>query len=161
MARIAALAFAALALAACERFPRDSAGALERIEQRKVVRVGLVENPPWVAGAGGLEPDLLIRWAAEQGARVETRRGDLDLLVEALDKREIDVLLAGLEKKTPYASKLALTQPYVNVRGRDGKKEAHVVAVTPGESALLLSLDRYLKGQDEAALRRRSGMPPP
>ena len=155
--------FALATLAGCDRFPRDSAGALERIERERVVRVGVVEHPPWVRLDGprpaGLEPQLVEGWAAGLGARVEYRAGDLDALAKALHRRELDVLVAGLEAKTPYAAKTALSQAYVTVTGPDGAKEKHVMAVTQGESALLLSLDRFLKAQDETALRRAAGAP--
>ena len=158
-------AVALLLLGGCDRFPRDSAGALERIERDHVVRVGVVEHPPWVRlGAGapaGIEPALVEGWAAERRARVEYRTGDLHALMEALHRREIDVLAAGLHDKTPYAAKAAISQPYVTVKDARGKKETHVLAATPGESALLLSLDRFLKAQDEAAIRRAAGAAAP
>jgi hypothetical protein len=154
-----------LALAGCDRFPRDSAGALERIEREHVVRVGVVDHPPWVRLGGarpsGVEPALVEAWAAEQGARVAWRSGDLDGLVQALHRRELDVLLAGLDAKSPYGRKAALSQVYVTVKDASGKAEKHVMAVTQGENALLLSLDRFLKRQDEAAIRRAAGASAP
>lgn len=149
-----------LGTAACDGFPRDSAGALARIDRERRVRVGAVDHAPWVRLQGGaptgLEPMLVSGWARSRGATVEWRPGALDPLSEALHARELDVLIAGLDEKTPYAPRLALTQPYLSaeVRGRSTKR---VLAVQPGENALLLSLDRWLLAQDEAALRRAVG----
>jgi ABC-type amino acid transport substrate-binding protein len=158
MARIAALALTVLALAACERFPRDSAGALDRIEREMVVRVGVVEHAPWVTVAGGrpggLEPQLIEAWAAQRGARVAYVQGSLEDMAEALHRREVDILAAGLDRKTPFKKQVELTQGYLTLKER-GKKKAHALGVTQGESALLLSLDRFLKAQDEAALKQR------
>ena len=153
-----AFVFAPLIVGACVRPPRDSKGGLERIRGEGVVRVGVVENPPWVRLEGGrpsgLEPELIQRWAAGLGARPAYRAGDLDELAEALHRREITVLAAGLERKTPYKKKLALTEAYLKIE-ENGRKTQRALAVTQGESAVLFSLDRFLGAQDEAQLRAR------
>jgi polar amino acid transport system substrate-binding protein len=104
----------------------------------------------------GLEPELIEAWAKRLGARVNWKHGAEAELIEALHRREIDVLAAGLDSKTPYKSELGLTQPYVKVEDRHGSKKKHVLAVTPGESALLFALDQFLAVQDQAGLRRRA-----
>jgi polar amino acid transport system substrate-binding protein len=76
-------------------------------------------------------------------------------LVEALHRRELDVVAAGLQSESPYGKQVALTRSYVEVDDRYGSTKKHVLAVMPGESALLLSLDRFLAAQDKDALRRR------
>ena len=148
----------ALLLIGCDSLPRDSAGALERVSGGEL-RVGVAENPPWVhwqdGAVSGLEPELIESWAKSINARVLWRRGSEAELVEALNRRELDVMAAGLDSKTPYAAKLALTQPYVEVEER-GKKKKHLLAVTPGESALLFALDRFLAAQDRDSLKRRA-----
>jgi polar amino acid transport system substrate-binding protein len=147
-------------LGACDAIPipQDSAGTLNRIRGGEL-RVGVADNPPWVHFDGGrvagLEPELIEVWAKELGARVVWHRGAEAELAEALHRREVDVLAAGLDSKTPYQSKLGLTQPYIEVEDRYGSKKRHVLAVTQGESALLLSLDQFLAAQNGAGLRRR------
>lgn len=159
MPTLATTVLAALLLAGCDSFPRDSAGTLDRVRGGEL-RIGVADNPPWVrfesGRAVGLEPELIERWAKKLGARVSWRRGAEAELVEALHRREIDVLAAGLDSKTPYKSKLGLTQPYIEVEDRYGSRKKHVLAVTPGESALLFSLDRFLAVQDKPSLRRRA-----
>ncbi len=109
-------------------------------------------HPPWAViedgAVRGIEAQLLEQWAAALGARVEWRRGALDELVEALHRREIDVLAAGFHHDTPYAHKLALTQPYTEATNAHGKTARLVLAVTPGESAMLFDLDRFLAARD-------------
>ena len=148
-----------LLLIGCDSLPRDNAGALERVSGGEL-RVGVVENPPWVhwqdGAASGLEPELIASWAKSIDARVLWRQGSEGELVEALNRRELDVIAAGLDSTTPYAAKLALTQPYVDVEERGGKKKKHLLAVTPGESALLFALDRFLAAQDRDSLKRRA-----
>jgi polar amino acid transport system substrate-binding protein len=151
---ISLLAIIALVGSACTSIPRDSGGALSRI-RGGVLRAGVIEHPPWTAvddhnKVSGVEAQLIEHWASDLGARVEWRHADLDELVEALHHREIDVLAAGLHDATPYAPKLALTQPYAEVGDGRGGQQRLVLAVTPGESALLLHLDRFLAGHDFA-----------
>ena len=148
---ISFLAAATLAAWSCTYVPRDSHGALERVRDG-VVRVGVVEHPPWTViddgVVSGIEPQLLEAWASRLGARVEWRAGDLDELAEALHRRELDVLAGGLHQNTPYATKLALTQPYAESQDPHRKTRRLVLAVTPGESALLFALDQFVAALD-------------
>jgi ABC-type amino acid transport substrate-binding protein len=148
------LAAAAFATCSCTSVPRDSHGALDRV-RGGVLRAGVVDHPPWTVvddhTVTGTEAQLLEDWAAQLGARVEWRAGDLDELVEALHRREVDVLAAGLHQNTPYAPQLALTQPYAESTDARGKTQRVVLAVTPGESALLFNLDQFLAGRHGAS----------
>jgi polar amino acid transport system substrate-binding protein len=144
-------------LPACDVVPRDAASAYERARDGEL-RVGVIAAPPFVTvdgQIGGLEPDLLADWGGQINARMVWRSGSLDELVEALHRREIDVLAAGLDAGTPYKTKLALTRPYLETRDRHDQRHKHVLAVTQGESKLLFELDRYLAAQDKAALLER------
>ena len=69
-------------------------------------------------------PSGLRAWALK--SRVIT--GPTDALVEALYKRELDVLVMGLTDKTPHSGKLALSQPYLEVKTHIG--------VAPGQMPL-------------------------
>jgi polar amino acid transport system substrate-binding protein len=154
---------ASLALMAGCDLPRDSAGTLKRARAGGELRVGVVDNPPWVRVAGerpgGIEPALLQRWAESERVKLRWVPGDLDGHVRALERNEIDLLIAGFTAETPYKSRLGLTQAYLSNRDRiaalDEKakkrlaKGSRVMAAAPGESALLLSLDRYLLGLGE------------
>lgn len=157
--RRASIAAVLVLLAGCDQLPRDSAGALKRIQSTREVRVGVTEHEPWVRWEGdratGVEPELVERWAQTLGARATWRKDALAELVKALHRREIDVLAAGLEETTPHAPELGLSQPYLEVPDARGKKRRHALAVTQGESALLFSLDRFLGQQDEAQLEQR------
>jgi hypothetical protein len=154
---LALVLLSAVLLIGCDAIPRDSAGALNRVRGGEL-RVGVADHPPWVRFEGGrvagLEPELIEAWAKGHGARVSWKHGAEAELVEALHRREVDVLAAGLDSKTPYKPELGLTQPYVEVEDQHGLKKKHVLAVTSGESALLFSLDQFLAAQDKAGLRR-------
>lgn len=156
--RASVVLFLGLFLINCGVFPRDSAGTLDRVSGGEV-RVGVVNHPPWVRVEGhqvtGIEPTLIERWAQQLDSRVLWRPGAESDLVEALHRRELDVVAAGLQGDSPYGSQVALTQPYLRIQERYGSTKTHVLAVMPGESALLLSLDRFLASQPTAALRRQ------
>jgi polar amino acid transport system substrate-binding protein len=141
----------AWATCSCTSVPRDSYGALDRV-RGGVLRAGAVHHPPWTVvddqTASGIEVQLVEEWASTLGARVEWRAGDLDALVDALHRREIDVLAAGLHRNTPYTAKLALSQPHADAEDAHGETQRLVLAVTQGESALLFDLDRFLAARD-------------
>ena len=150
-------ALALLAMAGCE-YPRDAEGTLERV-RGGILRVGVAEHPPWVVMRDdkpeGIEPRLLSAFAAKLGARIEWVRGSEAALVEALKRRRIDVLAAGLRHDTPWKRHGAVSLPYAQTRvvvaappgalppGEMPRK--HVMLAAPGESRFLFELDRFLK----------------
>jgi polar amino acid transport system substrate-binding protein len=108
-----------LALAVGCHIPRDAEGTLARV-RNGTMRVGVSEHSPWVRLASeepeGVEPALLRRWAKQLDARLEWVRGSEAALVEGLRQGAIDVLVTGLQRTTPFASKVALSQPYLTTR---------------------------------------------
>lgn len=66
---------AAFLLLSCD-LPCDQRGTLDRIASEKRLRVGLVENVPWVKRGpngepSGVEVELIIRFATDVGATPE------------------------------------------------------------------------------------------
>jgi hypothetical protein len=225
---VAALLIGILSAGGCSDFPKDNAETLKQLEAGREMKVGVAHNPPWTAVADGriegVEPALVTQWAESLGTRAHFITGPADDLVEALYKRELDVLVMGLTDKTPHSGKLALSQPYLEVKIQIGvapgqtpladwagqriavdperldlvakvreleaepvprnggeppepimagydfelerrgltptqdelSKERRIIAVIPGESALLLSLDRFLQAQDREAIKNRA-----
>lgn len=117
-----------------------------------VLRVGVVESPPWTITRGGepegIEPGLVRAFAAEHHARVEWRPGGQSALGEQLEKRELELLIGGIDAKDPLAAKAGATQPYLTIG-----KQKHIMLVGPGENRLLLALDRFLAGHKSEASR--------
>jgi hypothetical protein len=64
--------------------------------------------------------------------------------MERLHRHELDLLLAGLIKSTPWQNKVALTRPFLETQ-RGDRKVQHVLAVPPGENGWLVRLERFLK----------------
>jgi polar amino acid transport system substrate-binding protein len=120
-------AIACLLTAGCQ-FPRDPEGTLER-STGGTLRVGVAENPPWVRlggrEPGGVEPELIRRFAATIDAEVAWHRGSETELIEALRGFQLDVVIAGLTTTSVWQKEVAITSPYLDTEIQ--------FAVPPGE----------------------------
>lgn len=143
-----AVVSAILLLTGCGlQVPKDPEGTLDRVTDG-VMRVGVTENPPWVEldGSGepaGSEPALIARFADELGAEIAWTDGSEAVLLEALDRGELDVVLGGFRDDTPWVDLGAITRPYREVEGVDGV-ERHVMIVRLGENGFQVALERFL-----------------
>jgi len=135
---------------ACTDLPRDPKGTLRQLQSRPM-RVGLVENSPWVVRSteepAGVEVDLIRNFATQLGTTVEWRPGGEQEQLEALEHYQLDVVIGGFTDSTPWRKYVGLTSPYFEQT--DGVPEysqpqKHVIAVPPGENALVKRLDEFL-----------------
>jgi polar amino acid transport system substrate-binding protein len=130
--------------------PRDPEGTLERV-RGGTMRVGVVVHEPFtrvVDGTpSGTEVELVQEFAGTLGAQVEWTPGTEAELMEALGKRELDLVIGGISAKTPYGSHVALSRPYLRARltvgappGQTPPKEleGERVAVEQGHVAIAL-----------------------
>jgi len=105
---------AVLSIAACN-LPRDSSGTLDRV-RHGTMRVGLITNPPWVTDSGattdGVEQQLVKELASRLDARVDWVRRPSSELLEALHRRELDLVIGGLTSTLPWQKEVAFTKPY-------------------------------------------------
>lgn len=140
--------------------PRDSDGTLDRITGG-TMRVGFVVDTPWVTdssdGPGGVEPAFVRALARDLGARVQWTRGQQSQLLETLSGRELDLVVGGLDAKSPWKEKLALTRPYYT--------DTVLVADTAG-APLPPTIERVMvavrQGDPVAAeIRKKKGTPRP
>jgi polar amino acid transport system substrate-binding protein len=151
-ARAAAMAMAvAMTLVSCN-LPRDPERTLERA-RGGTIRVGAVENPPWVVvregRVEGVEPALAESIAADAGAQIEWVVSSETVLFEELKHNRIDLLVGGLRDDSPWTDQIALTDPYFTREGEPGR----VLALPPGENAWLLRVERMLAGKQAEARR--------
>jgi polar amino acid transport system substrate-binding protein len=132
------LLIGAAILAGCQ-YPRDVEGTLDRVEGG-TLRVGASENEPWVnlktSPPGGVEPEIVSRFAKTIDAEVRWVRGDSEELVEALANGQLDIVIAGIDRKSEHQRKAALTRPYVDTElllahppGEEMPDEGHDVRV--------------------------------
>jgi polar amino acid transport system substrate-binding protein len=137
------------ALSSCG-LPRDADHTLDRV-RRGELRVGVSEHPPWTTfrddRVDGIEPRLVADLARGLGARPVWRRGAESELLEALGRRELDIVVGGLTDASPWKGQVALTRPHFTdtLAGR-----AHVFAVSPGENAFLVHVERFLEPRERA-----------
>lgn len=151
-ATVACLLAALLALAGCGTYPADPEGTLERV-RGGTLRVGASVNGDWVRIPGGstsparvegTEADLVRQFAEQLGAEVEWVQGTEHVLAEELKHGALDVVIGGLDDKTPWSTHAGLTRPYTESRDSRGSLHKHVMLVPLGENAFLLELDRFL-----------------
>ncbi|MBE2315618.1 transporter substrate-binding domain-containing protein [Solirubrobacter sp. CPCC 204708] len=100
----------AVVVAGCQ-YPRDPEGTLERV-RGGTLRVGVAPVEPWEA----VERQLISEFARTLDARIEWVEGSESELMEALAGRQLDVVIAGLDRASPWMNEAALTRPYVTVQ---------------------------------------------
>jgi hypothetical protein len=134
--------------------PRDPEGTLKRV-RGGVLRVGAIDEPPWIAWGDrsepqGVEADLVRRLADLLQARIEWTKGSEQTLFQALEHYELDLVVGGLTADSPRQDQAGFSKPYfVANDGRlsflpSSDRDKHVWAVPPGENAWLNFIERQL-----------------
>jgi polar amino acid transport system substrate-binding protein len=108
-----------LALGACQ-YPRDPEGTLDRVTGG-TLRVGISPSDPWVTleenqPPAGVEVELIKEFASTVDAEVEWVKGSESDLMEALHGRRLDVVIAGLTRRSVWMNSAALTRPYLTTQ---------------------------------------------
>lgn len=141
-----------VALAGCAlSIPTDPNGTLDEVTGG-TLRAGVSPNPPWTSvEAGvpdGVDVELVVQFAEEIDAVVEWTYGGEEHLIGQLERGELDLVLGGITDDSPWEKQAAITTPFVEVTGPDGRPEKHVFAAPLGENAFLLRLERFLLDQE-------------
>ena len=141
---------AVLAVGGCQ-FPADTDGTLDRV-RGGTLRVGVTPADPFVILADGREPqgveaELVRRFASRLDAEVDWVPGSETELMGALHGRQLDLVIAGLTRRSPWQAEVTLTRPYLNTQW--------VIAAPDEETAEELSED--LEGH-EVAVEANSGL---
>lgn len=153
-ARSISAALATFLVAACG-MPRDQEGAMRRIGTTHVLRVGASGNPPWVVvdqgRVSGIEPDIVRAFATTLGARVQWVVNGETPLLQALEKRQLDLVVGGVVTKSPWTKQVGTSLSYAQAGRQPGGqpvlvegRQRHILLTAPGENQLLLRLDRFL-----------------
>jgi polar amino acid transport system substrate-binding protein len=99
--------------------PRDPESTLDTV-RGGTLRAGITASDPWTTleggRPGGVEVELVERFAGEMGARVEWVDGSEADLIGALEVRELDLVVGGLTADTPWQAKAAITRSYATTR---------------------------------------------
>lgn len=115
-------------LTSCEDYPKDVKHTLDSV-QSGVLRVGLVENPPWVIrgadGPQGLEPEMIRKLATQLDAEVRWHWGSTAIVIQALEQHQVQLAAGGFITGPQLPSTVAATKPYYTTR--------HTIGFLPNE----------------------------
>jgi polar amino acid transport system substrate-binding protein len=105
------------ALGGCD-FPADPEDTLEDV-RGGTLRVGVIENDPWVVlepgeEPSGVEPELVRQFAESLDAEIEWHEGSADELAPAMSGFQLDILIGGLTAQFPHPDDVAMTRPYID-----------------------------------------------
>jgi polar amino acid transport system substrate-binding protein len=145
------------------QIPQDTDDSLERVKGG-TMRVGVSESDPWVeleAGtsrpSGGAEVELIRHFARDLDARIEWVQGSEEELVDAMKAGSLDLMAAGLTKKSRWKKDVAFTRPYVAtstvVGVPPGSTPPGDLAGVPVAAELGSEAEGLLEAETEAAVR--------
>lgn len=127
--------------------PKDMSGTLRDVRANGELAVGVVHDPPWVDVTEdpptGLEIEVMKAFADALRVTPEWRVVSLDEAIHLLERHELQAVVGGLTRATPYA-RAAYTRPYVTTTFAPGPRQHHVIAVQQGENRFLVTLERFL-----------------
>ena len=136
---------ALLMLSGCADLPWDPEGTMERIQESKVLRVGIISS-------GNGAPDVpqrlfLSSVASETGSRPQLVRGPAELLLPKLEEGELDIVVGHFAADTPWSKRVTF-MPTPGQRGGDGEPTSAAV-IRNGENGWITLVHKHapiLKG---------------
>lgn len=138
-----------LTLGGCDDYPADPDHSLQTIQQQKLIRVGVIDDRPWVyienGTPAGIEATMMNAYAQSRGLDITWHPLSKADAFEHLKRGKIDVIIGGLTNASPRKKDAGFTRPYLNAKD---KKDQYVLAVPRGENALLTDLEKFLAQYD-------------
>jgi hypothetical protein len=131
------------ALSGCGEFPRDQAGTLDRVREKKVVRVGLVGGAAPSPHAAKLRA-LVERSAAAAGARPQLVQEASEPLLLKLEAGELDLVVGEFDRASPWYRRVHLLPPLARVQSGEAEIET-TAAARNGENAWIMLVEREAK----------------
>jgi polar amino acid transport system substrate-binding protein len=136
-------------------WPRDGKGTLQEVIGGTLM-AGIMQGPPWAnlegGKASGIEVRLVEELCRELGCRVQWVQGGETELMSALEHFEIDLVIGGLTRETPWDGRIGLTRPFI---------ETKLVVAVPSSQPAIDSIAgvrvRASPGTNAAALVRSEG----
>jgi len=136
-----------LLLTGCAGIPADPEGTLDRVSQG-TLHVGVSPNGDFTVVAGdavsGSEAELVESFAESLNAEIEWTVGSEEALVRALERHDLDLVIAGLTDATPWLAQTGVTRSYDEFTDEDGTTHKLVMLVPMGENAFLTRLETFL-----------------
>jgi len=107
------------------------------------MRVGLIENPPWVVRTSGepagVEVELIRNFASQLGTTAEWHWGGEQQQMEALQHYQLDLVIGGVTDRTPWSKYIGLTGSYFKETYRIGVPPASQLQNIKGAEVTVLS----------------------
>lgn len=154
---------AALLVGACDPYPKDPHKTYANIRNEGVIKVGVVDHPPFAVKHDtnmpptGIEVRLIQGFADNLSVSPQWHVLPGRLAFDLLSEGKLDMVIGGFDKNDPWSKKSSFTRPYfisrVGYAARPDDQIAlekeetvhHVMAVRKGENRLLTVLEEYLK----------------
>lgn len=99
--------------------PQDPEDTLNSI-QNGTLRAGIVNNPPWtIWNKGepyGIEVEILKGIAKELNSEIKWKKGSEEKLFSALEHGDLDIVLSGLTKSSPWVKHVGPSNPFLETR---------------------------------------------
>lgn len=134
-----ALALLCILLVTACRLPLDPEGTSDEV-QGATLKVGALMSP-----LDAVEMQAIHTIAGTFEATPQITGGDPHTLFSMLENGALHVVLGRLPKDTPFAPKIALTDPIGQLR-LEGEDHDRVLALRKGENHFLVEVNRALKG---------------
>jgi len=97
-------------LAACQNYPRDTAGTLERVRAGHILRVGLVAGEAEARDREKIAA-YLERVRRATGAKLVVTRGAAESLLLRLDQGALDLVIGDMSENTPWIADVMVIEP--------------------------------------------------
>lgn len=134
--------------AGCDEYPQDPHRTFSTIQQKDLLVVGVMHNPPWVDvrtfPPAGTEVELARQFADSLGVAPQWEIVDMEKGITLLEEGKLDMLIGGILESTPYKN-AGFTRPYRITASDAGEERKHIMAVRRGENRFLVTLERFLK----------------
>lgn len=122
----------------CNNYPRDTKNSFEKAKEKEL-KVGVVENPPYVVfqndGVSGIEIRLIEKFAEKHNLDIGYIQDTESQLIKQLENYKLHIVAGGFKKKTVWSSKAGLTTSY---------DQEHVLLIPKGENRLLHKLEQHI-----------------
>lgn len=122
----------------CDNYPKDTKHSFKEAKA-KGLKVGVVENPPYVVvqndSISGIEIRLIEEFAEKHNLNIRYIRDTETHLIKQLENHELHIVAGGFNRKTVWSSKAGRTASY---------DQKHVLLISKGENRLLYKLEQHI-----------------
>ena len=132
-------------VAGCGAYPRDTQGTLNRVEQTRLLRVGLANLDPADVDTA---KSYIARLERQTGAKAQVTSGGSERLLARLEAGDLDLVLGDFAEDSPWLASVALIEPLTT--RTVGERMIGLAPVTAnGENRWVALLERTVRDMEE------------